>query len=149
MVGFAIGWKIGPPVFSRPNAKFLKHEYIVKSEEFFAKYGKVTIVLARFVPIVRTVATVMAGASRMNPKIYTLYSAIGGVLWVGTVTIAGYYLGQIQFVADNVDLIVVGAVVIVVLFSAVPALAHYISRRKKNAASRNAPVNPTTKPAAE
>ena len=84
MVGFAIGWKIGPPVFSRPNAKFLKHEYIEKSEAFFAKYGKITIVLARFVPVVRTVATVMAGASRMNPRIYTLYSAIGGVLWVGS-----------------------------------------------------------------
>ena len=71
MVGFAIGWKVGPPVFNRPNAKLLKHEYIVKSEDFFAKYGKPTIVLARFVPIVRTVATVMAGASRMNPRIYT------------------------------------------------------------------------------
>jgi membrane-associated protein len=67
MVGFAIGWTIGPPVFSRPNAKFLKHEYIEKSEAFFAKYGKITILLARFVPVVRTVATVMAGASRMNP----------------------------------------------------------------------------------
>jgi len=149
MVGFWIGWKIGPPVFSRPNAKFLKHEYIEKSEAFFAKYGKITIVLARFVPIVRTVATVMAGASRMNPKIYTLYSAIGGVVWVGTVTIAGFYLGQIQFVADNVDLIVVGAVAIVVLFSAVPALAHYVSRRKKKAATRNAAANPIIKPAAE
>jgi membrane-associated protein len=149
MVGFWIGWKIGPPVFSRPNAKFLKHEYIEKSEAFFAKYGKVTIVLARFVPIVRTVATVMAGASRMNPKIYTLYSAIGGVLWVGVVTIAGFYLGQIQFVADNVDLIVVGAVVIVVLFSAVPALAHYIGKRRKKAAARNSAAHPTINPAAE
>jgi membrane-associated protein len=149
MVGFWIGWKIGPPVFSRPDAKFLKHEYIEKSEAFFAKYGKITIVLARFVPIVRTVATVMAGASRMNPKIYTLYSAIGGGLWVGSVTIAGYYLGQIAFIRDNLDLIVVGAVVIVVLFSAVPAIAHYISRRKKNAATRNSAANPIVKPAAE
>jgi membrane-associated protein len=131
MVGFAIGWKIGPPVFSRPNAKFLKHEYIEKSEAFFAKYGKITIVLARFVPVVRTVATVMAGASRMNPKIYTLYSAIGGVLWVTVVTLAGYFLGQIGFIRDNIDLIVVGAVIIVVLFSAVPAIAHLVQRRRK------------------
>ena len=135
MVGFAIGWKIGPPVFSRPNAKFLKHEYIEKSEAFFAKYGKITIVLARFVPVVRTVATVMAGASRMNAKVYTLYSAIGGVLWVTVVTLAGYYLGQIDFIAKNVDLIVVGAVIIVVLFSAGPALAHWIHRRRKARAS--------------
>ena len=131
MVGVAIGWKVGPPVFNRPNAKLLKHEYIVKSEDFFAKYGKPTIVLARFVPIVRTVATVMAGASRMNPRIYTIYSAIGGVLWVGIVTIAGYYLGQIDFIAQNVDLIVVAAVVVVVLFSVIPATAHWIHRRRQ------------------
>ena len=68
MVGYAIGYKIGPPVFNRPNAKLLKHEYIEKSEAFFAKYGKITVVLARFVPVVRTVATVMAGASRMNAR---------------------------------------------------------------------------------
>ncbi len=130
MVGYAIGYTIGPPVFNRPNAKLLKHEYIEKSEAFFAKYGKITVVLARFVPVVRTVATVMAGASRMNAKIYTIYSAIGGVLWVGSVTIAGYYLGQIDVVADNVDLIVVGAVVVVVAFAAVPAIAHWIHRRR-------------------
>jgi len=86
MVGFAIGWKIGPPVFSRPNAKFLKHEYIEKSEAFFAKYGKITIVLARFVPVVRTVATVMAGASRMNPRISSTSVVQGSrtcqLLWV-------------------------------------------------------------------
>ena len=130
MVGYGIGYKVGPPVFSRPNAKFLKHEYIEKSEVFFAKYGKPAVVLARFVPIVRTVATVMAGASKMNVKIYTLYSAIGGVLWVGIVTIAGYYLGQIDFIAKNVDLIVIAAVIIVVSFSAVPAIAHWTQKRR-------------------
>ena len=72
----------------------------------------------------------MAGASKMNVKIYTIYSAIGGVIWVGSVTVAGYYLGQIDFVAENVDLIVIAAVVIVVAFSAVPAIAHWISRRR-------------------
>ena len=143
MIGFAIGWTIGPPVFSRPNAKFLKHEYIEKSEAFFAKYGKITIVLARFVPVVRTVATVMAGASRMNVKIYTLYSAIGGVLWVTVVTLAGYYLGTIDFIARNVDLIVVAAVIIVVCASAGPAIAHWIHRRRQ-ARSRDAALDTPT-----
>ena len=138
MVGYGIGYKVGPPIFSRPNAKFLKHEYIEKSEVFFAKYGKPAVVLARFVPVVRTIATVMAGASKMNLKIYTLYSAIGGVLWVGTVTIAGYYLGQIDFIAKNVDLIVVAAVIIVVGFSAVPAIAHWMQKRR--AAGRAKPA---------
>lgn len=152
MVGYWIGYKIGPPVFNRPNAKLLKREYIDKSAAFFEKYGKITIVLARFVPVVRTVATVMAGASKMNVKIYTLYSAIGGVLWITSVTVAGYFLGQIGFIRDNLDLIVIAAVVIVICASAVPAVAHWVaSRREKQAAEGDSqgPGTPTVEPAAE
>ncbi len=150
MVGYWIGYKIGPPVFSRPNAKLLKREYIDKSADFFSKYGKITIVLARFVPVVRTVATVMAGASRMNVKIYTLYSAIGGVIWITTVTVAGYFLGQIGFIRDNLDLIVIAAVVVVICASAFPAVAHWVaSRRAKQAAKGEGPGQPTIEPAAE
>jgi len=138
MVGYWIGYKAGPAVFKRPDAKLLKPEYIEKSQQFFEKYGKITVVLARFVPVVRTVATVMAGAGRMNLRIYTLYSAIGGLLWVTLVTVAGYYLGQVAFIADHVDLIVVGAVVIVVAFSAVPAILHWRQRRRTKAAGRTA-----------
>jgi membrane-associated protein len=130
MVGYGIGYKVGPAVFKRPDAKLLKPEYIEKSQAFFDKYGKITVVLARFVPVVRTVATVMAGASRMNARVFTIYSAIGGLLWVGLVTVAGYYLGQIEFIKNNVDLIVVAAVVIVVLFALVPGFLHWRSRRK-------------------
>ena len=129
MVGYGIGYKGGPLVFERPNAKFFKQEYVEKSAAFFDKYGKVAVILARFVPVVRTVATVMAGASKMNTRVYTIYSAIGGVIWVTGVTVAGYFLGQIQFIADHVDVILVGAVVVVVLVSAVPALLHIRSRR--------------------
>jgi membrane-associated protein len=135
MVGYGIGYKAGPLVFERPNAKFFKKEYVEKSAAFFEKYGKVAVILARFVPVVRTVATVMAGASKMNTRLYTLYSAIGGVIWVTGVTIAGYFLGQIQFIADNVDVILVGAVVVVVLVSAVPAFLHL--RQRKRAAEPN------------
>ncbi|MET3804592.1 membrane-associated protein [Nakamurella sp. UYEF19] len=130
MVGYAIGYKAGPLVFDRPNAKFFKKEYVEKSAAFFEKYGKVAVILARFVPVVRTVATVMAGASKMNTRVYTVYSAIGGVIWVAGVTVAGYFLGQIPFIADNVDVILIGAVVVVVLVSAVPALMHLRSRRR-------------------
>jgi membrane-associated protein len=152
MVGYWIGYKIGPPVFNRPNAKLLKREYIDKSAAFFEKYGKITIVLARFVPVVRTVATVMAGASKMNVKIYTLYSAIGGVIWITSVTVAGYFLGQIGFIRDNLDLIVIAAVVVVICASAFPAVAHWVaSRRAKQAAKGDnpGPGTPTIEPAAE
>jgi len=130
MVGYGIGYKVGPAVFHRPDAKFLKPEYIERSTHFFEKYGKITVVLARFVPVVRTVATVMAGASKMDVKIYTLYSFIGGVAWCTIVTVGGFYLGKIDFVRDNVDLLVILAVVAVVLASAVPALLHWRARRR-------------------
>ncbi|RIJ78110.1 DedA family protein [Nakamurella silvestris] len=138
MVGYGIGRKVGPAVFHRPDAKLLKPEYIEKSSAFFAKYGKITIVLARFVPVVRTVATVMAGASKMDAKIYTIYSAIGGFIWVTVVTVAGYFLGQIEFIADNLDYIVLGAVVVVALATAAPALIHLIAKRRNKAAGNTA-----------
>jgi membrane-associated protein len=137
IVGYWIGYKVGPTVFRRPDAKFLKQEYIDKSAAFFAKYGKVTIVVARFVPIVRTVATVMAGVSRMDRKIYFLYSAIGGIIWVGTVTLAGYYLGQIPWVAQNVDLIFVAAAAVVVGSLTIPAIMHAVQRRRRGAKQRS------------
>lgn len=124
MVGYAIGRTIGPAVFNRPDVRFLKKQHVDRSAVFFARYGRIAVVLARFVPVVRTVATVMAGVSRMNAKVFALYSAIGGALWVTLVTVAGYYLGQIQFVKNHVDLLLLAAVAVVVAGIALPALAH-------------------------
>lgn len=131
LVGYWIGRAVGPKVFHRKDAKFLKPEYVDKSEHFFQRFGAVTVMLARFVPIVRTVATVMAGVGRMNAKLFALYSAIGGVVWVSVVTVAGYYLGKFAWVRENVDLIFVAAVVIVVLFSVAPAALHWYQKRTK------------------
>jgi membrane-associated protein len=137
LVGYGIGWKVGPLVFHRKDAKFLKPEYVDRSQRFFTRYGAVTVMLARFVPVVRTVATVMAGVAKMNARLYTLYSAIGGVVWVAVVTVAGYFLGQIDFIKNNVDLIFILAVIAVVCASAVPALLHRHQRRvaRANAAA--------------
>ena len=128
VVGYGIGYKAGPLIFDRPNPR-IKPEYVQRSAAFFERYGPVAVVLARFVPVVRTVATVLAGVSRMNTRIYLTYSALGGLAWVGGVTIAGYFLGHITFIANNLDYILVGAVVVVVLLSAVPALLHLRQRR--------------------
>lgn len=136
LVGYWIGRAVGPKVFHRKDAKFLKPEYVEKSERFFQRFGAVTVMLARFVPIVRTVATVMAGVGKMNAKLFALYSALGGVVWVALVTVAGYYLGQIAWVRENVDLIFVAAVVVVVLFSVVPAGMHWYQKRAKAKAAR-------------
>lgn len=135
MVGYWIGRRLGPAVFRRPDARFLKPHHIARSERFFNRYGTITIVLARFVPIVRTVATAMAGASRMDLKTYTIYSALGGALWVSIITIAGYHLGQIPFIADNLDYIVIGAAAVVALAGAVPALLHILARRRNRTAT--------------
>jgi membrane-associated protein len=151
VVGYWIGFKVGPAVFSRPDAKFLKKEHIDRSAAFFEKYGKITVVLARFVPIVRTVATVMAGASKMDRRVYLSYSAIGGVIWVGTVTLAGYFLGQIAFIRENVDLIFVAAVAVIVLGLVVPAAMHLLQKRKKGitAAESDAAVDDAAEGIAE
>lgn len=129
VTGYWIGYAVGPAVFRRKDAKFLKPEYVDRSAHFFERFGILTVMVARFVPIVRTVATVMAGVGRMDRLRYTLYSAIGGVVWVGLVTVAGYFLGQFQIVKDNVDLIFVAAAVVVVGFAVVPAAWHWLRKR--------------------
>ena len=111
-VGYAIGRKAGPRIFNRPESRFFQREYVEKSEEFFAKHGARTIVLARFVPIVRTFAPVMAGVARMPYRTFVTYNVIGGVAWGWGVTTLGYFLGQIEFVRLNIEYIIVAIVLI-------------------------------------
>ena len=110
LTGYWIGYRAGPPLFSRPDSRLFKKEYVDKTHAFFAKYGARAIVLARFVPIVRTFITAMAGVGRMNVRTYALFSTIGGVLWATGVTLMGYFLGNIPFVKDHIELILVGIV---------------------------------------
>lgn len=130
LVGYWIGRAVGPKVFSRKDARLLKPEHVERSHAFFERYGPLTVMIARFVPVVRTVATVMAGVGRMNPRLYAIYSAIGGVVWVGVVTLGGFFLGQIEWIRNNVDAIFILAAVVVVLIAAAPALLHWRQRRK-------------------
>lgn len=128
VTGYWIGRIIGPAVFSRRDARFLKPEYVERSAAFFEKHGKPAVVLARFVPVVRTVATVMAGVARMRLRTFVAYSALGGLAWVTVVTLAGYFLGQIPFVKAHVDLIFIAAVLVVVISIAGPGLLHLTQR---------------------
>src|SRR3954464_5369856 len=93
LVGYWIGRKAGPAVFNMPDSRLFKAEYVDRSQRFFDRNGAGTILLARFVPIVRTFATVMAGASRMDFRRYAVYSVIGGVAWAGGLTLVGHWLG--------------------------------------------------------
>ncbi|MDQ1247644.1 MAG: rane-associated protein [Actinomycetota bacterium] len=126
MTGYWIGYKSGPKLFSRQDSKIFKQEYVDKTHEFFEKYGNKAIVLARFVPIVRTFITAVAGVARMDYRRFVIYSAIGGVLWATGVTLAGYFLGNIPFVKDHIELILL----LVVFVSVLPMVVEYIRHRR-------------------
>jgi membrane-associated protein len=127
IVGYWIGQKAGTPLFERPDSKLFKRKYIDQTHEFFEARGPFAIVAARFVPVVRTFVTVVAGVSGMNYRQFILYSAIGGVLWGSGVTLAGYFLGQIDFVAAHVEIILIA----VVLVSIIPIVLEYLKARRR------------------
>lgn len=128
LLGYWIGAKAGPTLFRRPDSKIFKQEYVDKTHEFFDKYGSRSIILARFVPIVRSLITGLAGVGRMEYKTYAIYSAVGGILWVTSMTLAGYYLGNITFIKEHIDLVAVG----IVLLSVLP-IAFELLRRNRAA----------------
>jgi membrane-associated protein len=126
LAGYWIGRTAGPAVFTKPNSRLFKAEYVDRSQRFFDRNGARTILLARFVPIVRTFATVMAGASRMDVRRYAVYSVIGGVAWAGGLTLMGHWLGQVAVVRDHVELFVLG----IVALSLVPVAVEVVRGRR-------------------
>jgi membrane-associated protein len=129
--GYWIGYVVGPKLFNKPDSKLFRKEYVDKTHEFFERYGARAIVLARFVPIVRTFITAMAGVGRMDFRVYMTYSTIGGLLWGAGVTYLGYGLGNVPFVKDNIELILIA----VVLVSAIPILIEYVRHKRQTVPS--------------
>ena len=134
-VGYLIGSKFGPALFKRGKSRFFNPEYVDKAEAFFAKHGSKTIVLARFVPIVRTFVPTVAGASRMNYRTFITYNVIGGVLWGAGVTTLGYFLGEIDAVKNNIEL----AAIVIVALSLTPIAWEWRQHRKRAAAAASSP----------
>lgn len=128
LLGYWTGAKVGPRLFSRPDSKIFKTEYVVTTQNFFEKHGTRAIVLARFVPIVRSVITGMAGVAKMDFKTYATYSTIGGIAWVTSMTLAGYFLGSIPIIKENIDLVAIA----IVLLSLVPVAFEVLRQRKHN-----------------
>ncbi|HEY8985316.1 MAG TPA: VTT domain-containing protein [Streptomyces sp.] len=139
-VGYMIGKFLGPKLFSRPNSKLFKKENLDKAHEFMEKYGPKAIVLARFVPIVRTFAPIVAGAGRMKYRTFLSYNIIGGIAWGTGVTLAGYWLGQIEFIRKNVESILI----LIVLLSVVPIIFEFLRERSKK--KRAAAEQPAQQP---
>jgi membrane-associated protein len=125
--GYWIGYKAGPAIFDKPESKLFKPEHVAKTQGFFDKYGNRAIVLARFVPIVRTFITVMAGVGRMDARRYFTYSLIGGVGWAGGVTVLGFWLGQFSFVRENIELMLI----LIVAISLLPIVVEVLRARRK------------------
>ena len=127
-VGYLIGKKVGPRIFHRPDSRFFRQEYVDKAYSYFDRYGGRTIILARFVPIVRTFTPVIAGVSKMHYRTFVAYNVIGGTLWGVSVTLLGYYLGQIDVVAQHIELILIG----IVALSVLPIAAELLRARSRS-----------------
>ncbi|GAA2618620.1 VTT domain-containing protein [Dactylosporangium fulvum] len=128
--GYLFGRRVGPALFRRPDARLFKQANLCKAQEFFARYGARSIVLARFVPVVRTFTPIVAGAGGMHYRTFVVYNVLGGAVWGTGVTVLGYFLGQVAFVRDNIELILIGIVALSVIPIAVELLrARARSRR--------------------
>lgn len=111
-IGYGIGRRAGPHVFNRPGSRFFNHEHVERTAAFFDRYGGRAVVLARFVPIVRTFTPVMAGVGEMPYRTFVRYNLIGALAWGVGVTMLGYWLGGFTVVRDNVELILVAIVAV-------------------------------------
>lgn len=148
IVGYEIGRAAGPAIFNKPDSRLFKREYADKTTAFFDKYGARAIILARFVPIVRTFITVMAGVGKMERRRYFLYSGIGGVLWATGVTLLGSVLGKFSFVRNNLE----PMIILIVLLSIIPMVIEYQRERRRTSGVRRKwpePVSDVPRPAAQ
>ncbi|MEU6811018.1 VTT domain-containing protein [Streptomyces sp. NPDC046831] len=136
--GYMFGKKVGPSLFSRPDSRLFKQENVTKAHEFFEKYGPKSLVLARFVPIVRTFTPIIAGVSGMRYRSFLTFNILGGVLWGAGVTLLGSWLGNIALVKNNIEAILI----LIVLVSVVPIIIEFWrarSKAKKNPGEGPAP----------
>ncbi|HSL24987.1 MAG TPA: VTT domain-containing protein [Acidimicrobiia bacterium] len=130
-VGYAFGQRLGPSLFRRPDSRFFKQEYVERAQGFFERHGPKTIILARFVPIVRTFAPILAGVGTMRYRTFVTFNLIGGLLWAVGVTMLGYLLGGL---IPDIDAYLLPIVAVIVLLSVIPiGLEWWKSRRRKAA----------------
>lgn len=123
-VNYWIGHFVGPRVFHRDDVRWLNRKHLDRTHQFFERYGAKTIILARFVPIVRTFAPFVAGIGAMTYGKFLLYNVVGGLLWVLSVTLAGYFFGNIPVVRKHFTLVIIGIIVVSVLPAVTEALRH-------------------------
>ena len=126
-VGYLFGRKTGPRLFNRENSLLFKKDHLIKAKEFYEKYGGRAIIYARFVPFARTFAPIVAGIGQMDYGKFVTYNIAGGILWVASMTLLGYYFGNIPFIKKNFEYVIIG----VILLSVMPVVIGYLKHRKE------------------
>lgn len=124
-VNYWIGHHFGVRVFTKNNSRLFNKSYLEKTNEFYKKHGGKTIILARFVPIIRTFAPFVAGVGKMHYATFLLYNITGGFIWVTSLTFSGYFFGQIPFIKDNFEYVVIG----IILVSLVPIFTEFVKHK--------------------
>jgi membrane-associated protein len=130
--GYFLGRRTGPRIFSRPDSRLFKQEYVTRTQAFYAKHGGKTLIYAKFAPIVRTFAPFMAGVGRMPYMRFVSFNVFGGLGWVLSMSLAGYFLGGVPLIRRNFEKVVLG----IVLVSLLPLLIHYWHSRRVTVAVR-------------
>jgi membrane-associated protein len=128
--GYWIGYKTGKALYSRPNSFFFRREHLIKTHEFYERHGGKTIVIARFMPILRTFAPVVAGAAEMTYRQFAIYNVVGGIGWVTSMTLTGYFLGR---AVPDLDKHLHLVVATVIFLSLLPALVAWLRERYRTA----------------
>ena len=134
-LNYAIGRYVGPKIFDKPDSRWFRQDHLRRTQAFYDRYGGVTIIIGRFVPIIRTFAPFLAGVAGMSYRRFIAYNVVGGCLWIGILAYAGYLLGNIPWVKENLSLIVVGIVVV----SLIPAVTTFLKERR---AARSKSIGP-------
>jgi membrane-associated protein len=130
--GYFLGRRTGPRIFSRPDSPLFKQEYVTRTQVFFARHGGKTLIYAKFVPVVRTFAPFMAGVGRMSYPRFFSFNIFGGVGWVLSMSLAGYYLGGVPLIRRNFEKVVIAIVIVSVL----PLVIQFLKSRRSLAPAR-------------
>lgn len=137
-VGYTFGKKAGPRVFNKPDARLFKQEYVRRAQDFYEKHGGKTIIIARFIPIVRTFAPIVAGAANMSYRRFLSFNLIGGLLWTAGVTYAGFFLGKwFEHMGWEIDTILLPIVAIIIVVSVLPPAIHIFKDKRQRHAFWN------------
>jgi membrane-associated protein len=124
-----VGRLLGLRLLNHPNQRWIKHEHLERTHAFYEKHGGKTVIFARFLPIIRTLAPFVAGIGTMNYRHYVMYSIVGSVSWIGSLILAGYFFGNIPIIKDNLVLMILA----IIFISFIPAILEFIKHRRKQA----------------